>query len=154
MADPEQAITNIVRGIGALNTGELAGERMTVAYETKDREDEHSCFSDNTNADVVNNIKGIRMVYLGEFPGVSGTGLSSLVGGGRPRARRQAARASSTPRWRDAEAFPVTFEEMIAGDDGSPGRTAMLGVITALEEQGVTLADVAKALGVQVNFEV
>ena len=57
MADPEQAITNIVRGIGALNTGELAGERMTVAYETKDQEDEHSCFSDNTNADVVNNIR-------------------------------------------------------------------------------------------------
>ena len=72
MADPDQAVTNIVRGIGALNTGELAGERMTVAYETKDQEDEHSCFSDNTNADVVNNIKGIRMVYLGEFPGVSG----------------------------------------------------------------------------------
>ena len=43
---------------------------------------------------------------------------------------------------------------MIAGDDSSPGRTAMLGVITALEDQGATLAEVAKALGVQMNFEV
>ena len=43
---------------------------------------------------------------------------------------------------------------MIAGEDGSPGRAAMLEVITALEEQGTTLAEVAKALGVQVNFEV
>ena len=34
---------------------------MNVAYETKDQEDEHSCFSDNTNADVRNNAQGIRM---------------------------------------------------------------------------------------------
>ena len=153
VADPEQAITNIVRGIGALNTGELAGERMTVAYETKDREDEHSCFSDNTNADVVNNIKGIRMVYLGEFPGVSGPCLSSLVEAVDPDLDAKL-RDELDATLADAEAFPVPFEEMIAGDDSSPGRTAMLGVITALEEQGVTLADVAKALGVQVNFEV
>jgi putative iron-regulated protein len=153
VADPEQAITNIVRGIGALNTGELAGERMTVAYETKDREDEHSCFSDNTNADVVNNIKGIRMVYLGELPGVSGPSLSSLVEAVDP-ALDAKLRDELDATLADAEAFPVPFEEMIAGDDSSPGRTAMLGVITALEDQGVTLADVAKALGVQVNFEV
>ena len=53
-----------------------------------------------------------------------------------------------------AEAFPDTFEAMIAADDGSPERTAVLDVITALEEQGTTLAEAAQALGVQVNFEV
>jgi putative iron-regulated protein len=143
----------MTRGIGALNTGELAGERMTVAYETKDREDEHSCFSDNTNADVVNNIKGIRMVYLAEFPGITGPSLSSLVAELDPDVD-----ATLTEELDDtlaqAEAFPVTFEEMIAGDDSSPGRTAMLGVITSLEAQGTTLAEVARVLGVQVNFEV
>ncbi len=153
VADPDQAVTNMVRGIGALNTGELAGERMTVAYETKDREDEHSCFSDNTNADVVNNIAGVRMVYLGEFPGVTGPGLTTLVGATDPdldaRMREQLDATLA-----QAEAFPEPFESMIAGEDGSPGRAAMLEVITALEEQGTTLAEVAKALGVQVNFEV
>ena len=153
LADPSQAISNMVRGIGALNTGELAGERMTVAYETKDREDEHSCFSDNTNADVVNNIKGIRMVYLGELPGGSGTGLSALVAATDPDLDATL-RGELDATLAQAEAFPGTFEAMIAADDGSPERTAMLDVITSLEEQGTTLAEAAKALGVQVNFEV
>jgi putative iron-regulated protein len=143
----------MVRGIGALNTGELAGERMTVAYETKDREDEHSCFSDNTNADVVNNIKGIRMVYLGELPGGSGAGLSALVAATDPDLDATL-RGELDATLAQAEAFPGTFEAMIAADDGSPERTAMLDVITSLEEQGTTLAEAAKALGVQVNFEV
>ena len=153
LADPTQAVANMVRGIGALNTGELAGERMTVAYETKDREDEHSCFSDNTNADVVNNIKGIRMVYLGELPGGSGTGLSALVAATDPDLDARL-RAELDATLAQAEALPGTFEAMIAADDGSPERTAMLDVITSLEEQGTTLAEAAKALGVQVNFEV
>ncbi len=153
LADPTQAISNMVRGIGALNTGELAGERMTVAYETKDREDEHSCFSDNTNADVVNNIKGVRMVYLGEFPGASGSGLTVLVAAVDPELDATL-REQLDATLAQAEAFPDTFEAMIAADDGSPERTAVLDVITALEEQGTTLAEAAQALGVQVNFEV
>jgi putative iron-regulated protein len=153
LADPSSAVSNMVRGIGALNTGELAGERMTVAYETKDREDEHSCFSDNTNADVVNNIKGVRMVYLGELPGGSGTGLSALVAASDPELDTTL-REQLDATLAQAEAFPGTFEAMIAADDGSPERTAMLDVITALEQQGTTLAEAAQALGVQVNFEV
>jgi putative iron-regulated protein len=153
LADPNQAISNMVRGIGALNTGELAGERMTVAFETKDREDEHSCFSDNTTADVVNNIKGIRMVYLGEFPGGSGSGLSALVAASDPELDA-ALRDQLDATLARAEALPGTFEAMIAADDGSAERAAMLDVITSLEAQGTTLAEAARVLGVQVNFEV
>ena len=72
-------MTNILRGMGALSAGELAGERMLVAYDTQDQEDEHSCFSDNTIADVVNNAKGIQMAYTGEYEGVEGTSLQSVV---------------------------------------------------------------------------
>ena len=151
VADADDAITKIVRGIGALNTGELAGERMTVAYETKDHEDEHSCFSDNTNADVVNNIKGIRMAYVGEG---GGTSLSSIVAAIDPALDTKLRAQLDAATLAQAQAFPAPFEAMIAAADGSAERTAMLGVITALEEQGTTLADVAKLLGVQVNFEI
>ena len=85
---------------------------MTVAYETKDREDEHSCFSDNTNADVVNNIKGVRMVYLGEFPGVSGPGLTSLVAAVDPELDATL-REQLDATLAQAEAFPDT----VRGDD-------------------------------------
>ena len=49
----DDALVNIITGAGALSQGELAGERINVAYEERSQEDEHSCFSDNTVADIV-----------------------------------------------------------------------------------------------------
>ncbi len=153
LADPQRALTRILRGMGALAVGELAGERMAVAFESKDQEDEHSCFSDNTNADVVNDIKGVRMVYLAEFPGVSGMSLHSLL------ERRDAELAAELrgeidDALRMAQAFPATFETMIAAAAGSPEHEAMEEVIDELEDQGETLAEVADEFKVKVGFEV
>jgi len=47
-------------GLGSLSRGELSGERMEVALNSQDQEDEHSCFSDNTHRDVVTNARGIQ----------------------------------------------------------------------------------------------
>jgi putative iron-regulated protein len=154
LADPDRALTNILRGIGALNSHELAGERMAVALESKDQEDEHSCFSDNTNADVVNDLKGIRMVYLGEAPGVSGgDSLDTLVREVDPElAARLREKLSATVA--AAQRFPATFERMIAAPPGSPEHEALADVIAAIEAQGTDLAAAAKALDVKVNFEV
>lgn len=152
LSDPDQALENIIRGIGALNTGELAGERIAVALETGDQEDEHSCFSDNTNADVVNNIKGVRMVYMAEFPGVSGPSLHDLLTEANPELA-EALRTKIDATLADAQAFPATFETMIAAEEGAPEREALVGVLTALEDLGAQLADAAEALEVTVNFE-
>jgi len=153
LADPDRALRRILRGIGALNSGELAGERMAVPFESKDQEDEHSCFSDNTNADVVNNIKGIRMVYLADFPGVSGASLHGLIAKQDPElANRLRSQIDATLA--KARAFPATFETMIAAAEGSAQRKALEEVVTALEQQGDTLAAAAKALDVKVGFEV
>ena len=65
--DADEAITNMITGIGEMSRGELAGERMTVAYEERSQEDEHSCFSDNTIADIVANAAGIQRVYMGQW---------------------------------------------------------------------------------------
>jgi putative iron-regulated protein len=152
LSDPDQALENILRGVGALYVSELAGERMAVALETQDQEDEHSCFSDNTNADVVNNIKGVRMVYAAEFPGVSGPSIQDLL------AQTDAELAGSLLQQldatlADAQAFPATFETMIAAEPGSPENEAITSVVTAIEDQGALLADAAEALEVTVNFE-
>lgn len=152
LSDPDQALENVIRGIGALNTGELAGERIAVALETGDQEDEHSCFSDNTNADVVNNIKGVRMVYMAEFPGVSGPSLNDLLTQANPQLA-EALRTKIDASLADAQAFPATFETMIAAQEGAPQREALVGVLTALEDLGAQLADAAQALEVTVNFE-
>ena len=91
---------NIFRSMGALSQGELAGERIAVAYDTKDQEDEHSCFSDNTTVDIVGNAIGIRMIYTGEYDGVDGPSLSDVVAEVDPDARRRPARAARRQRRR------------------------------------------------------
>jgi putative iron-regulated protein len=154
--DPDAALTKILRGIGALNTGELAGERMAVAFESADQEDEHSCFSDNTNADVVNDLKGIRMVYTGdgpEGPAPEGASLDALLTEADPDIAREL-RAALAATVKRAEGFPATFERMIGAPRGSRLHRAMEEAIAAIEAQGELLARAAAALDVKVNFEV
>lgn len=153
LADPDKALTNILRGVGTLSSHELAGERMAVALESTEQEDEHSCFSDNTNADVVNDLKGIRMVYTGELGGVSGAAsLESLVREVDPRLA-SALRAKLDATVAQAERFPATFERMIAAPASSPTHNALADAIVAIEALGIDLAAAANALDVTVNFE-
>jgi putative iron-regulated protein len=151
LADPDQAITNMLRGIGALSAGELAGERMAVAFETRDQEDEHSCFSDNTNADVLANAQGVRMVYLAD--GTDGPSLSDLVADVDPdldaTIRRQLDESIQL-----VEAFPTTFEAMIAAADDDPARQAFLDALESIEAQGESIARAAAALDLTITVDV
>ncbi|MCP5467726.1 MAG: iron-regulated protein [Deltaproteobacteria bacterium] len=69
----DEALRRIIVGIGSLSRSELSGERMEVALLKQDQEDEHSCFSDNTHRDILNNFRGIQNVYLGEYQKSDGT---------------------------------------------------------------------------------
>lgn len=79
-----ESLRNILSGMGVLSRGELAGERMAVALSTRDQEDEHSCFSDNTHVDIRQNAQGIRNVYEGRYVRTNGAvldgpGIGDLV---------------------------------------------------------------------------
>jgi putative iron-regulated protein len=154
VANPKQAITNALRGMGALSAGELAGERMSVAYETKDQEDEHSCFSDNTNADVVGDLVGIRRVYLADHPKVvGGTSISDLVAKVNPQLDTKL-RGQLDQSLTLARAFPTPFDQLILGADSAPGRQAMFAAMNAIEDQGESIAQVAKQFRVKITLEV
>lgn len=78
------ALRKMFNSIKVLAGFELAGERIFVAYENQDQEDEHSCFSDNTHRDIALNAEGIFNLYVGEYDSpygndVSGPSLSTLV---------------------------------------------------------------------------
>src|SRR5256885_11217291 len=60
---------------GSLSRGELAGERLEVALASRDQEDEHSCFSDNTHRDAVTNAQGILNVWQGSYKRLDGSEL-------------------------------------------------------------------------------
>ncbi|MEL7168819.1 MAG: imelysin family protein, partial [Bacteroidota bacterium] len=59
--DTNEALANVFTGIGTLAKSELAVERMFVAVDNQDQEDEHSCFSDNTDRDIWLNAEGVPM---------------------------------------------------------------------------------------------
>ncbi|ATB28389.1 imelysin family protein [Melittangium boletus] len=149
---PKAAVLKILTGLGSLSGAELAGERMTVAYDNKDQEDEHSCFSDNTHADLYNNALGIQNVYLGRYGSVSGPGLSSLVAEVNP-ALDQKMKERLQASLDAIRAIPVPFDQAILGADNSPGRQKVKAAIDALRAQTDTLVEVATALGITLNLE-
>ena len=75
-SNPKARLLEVLVGISSLSKGELAGERIFVALDEPDRENEHSCFSDNTDRDVVNNALAIDNVYFGRYKRVDGTIIS------------------------------------------------------------------------------
>jgi putative iron-regulated protein len=149
LSDPVQAVGNMFRGIGALTAGELSGERIAVAMETADQEDEHSCFSDNTNADVRNNALVVQWVYLGTYPATDeGPGLDTLVESADPELNAElteqiAATVALT------ESYTETFDQMLAGDTGPLEAT-----VESLETQGDMIAEAADQLGISVDLGV
>lgn len=72
----DASLANMINGAGRLAKGELAGERMTVALDEHDQEQEHSCFSDNTHRDIANNLKGVENIYTGKYTRTDGSLIS------------------------------------------------------------------------------
>jgi len=72
-ADAKQKLTEILTGMGTLSEGELAGERMQIAFSSNSQEDEHSCFSDNTHRDIWLNAEGVSNSYTGTYAGYDST---------------------------------------------------------------------------------
>ncbi len=153
LADPDQAIANIFRSMSALSQGELAGERIAVAYDTKDQEDEHSCFSDNTTMDIAGNAAGVRMIYLNERLDVDGPSLSDAVREVAPEADA-ALRELLDANVDRADDLEAPFDQLILGDDDAPGRVALLELIEGLQEQGDLVAELAASLGYSISLEI
>ena len=140
---PDQALALVVKGLGSLSGGELLGERLTVAYETRAQENEHSCFSDNTHEDLRFDAIGIQNVCRGSYSDkVRGVSLFELVrrvnaplGAELERDVASAVEAVS--------AIPSPFDQAILGDDAAPGRRAIQRAMLALRTEADAFAKVA-----------
>ena len=144
----------MITGIGELSRGELAGERMTVAYETRSEEDEHSCFSDNTVKDIIANARGVQSVWLGDYGTVRGPGLADLVAAEDPPLAEQLTEQIATSVAKaKAKAIPAPFDAHLLPDlpNSDPGRRAVLSTIEALEDQTDTIVSAAQAIGVSIS---
>jgi putative iron-regulated protein len=142
---PSQTLALALKGLGTLSGGELLGERLTVAYETRAQENEHSCFSDNTHEDLVFDAVGIQNVCLGRYANVvRGVGLIELVRGENAALAAELER-NVTGAVEAVSAIPAPFDRAILGDDASPGRRAIQRAMNALRTEADALAKVAAA---------
>lgn len=147
--DEDTALNYMLTGIATLSKSELAGERVFVAYDNQDQEDEHSCFSDNTHRDLRLNLAGIANVYRGSYSSVSGASLEDLITeedatlGAEITAQLVAAETAV-----DATATPFDFA--ITDVDERP---KVLAAVNALRALGDKLVEGGSAIGITVSSE-
>ncbi|MEM6642104.1 MAG: imelysin family protein [Bacteroidota bacterium] len=140
-----EILNKVFTSLGEFSKGELAGERMFVAVDSKDQENEHSCFADNTIADIVNNFQGMVNVYNGTYTQVDGTviegtsfaELSSKVDPEKANAVQEAILAA-----KEAIAeIPGPFDQAILNNEEE-----VLKAVAALEDLSDAFADVSLEL--------
>lgn len=148
----QDSLRNLFVAMGSLARGELAGERLEVALNSQDQEDEHSCFSDNTHRDAVLNATGIENVWLGRYKRADG----SIMAGPSPRdlvaaknaalAERTSARIAASVA--AASAIQVPFDREIVGAKDAPGRQRIQKTVNSLVQQSKDLVAAANAIGI------
>lgn len=113
-----KSLKDMITGMSFLAGEELAARRLRPAYDSKDQEDEHSCFSDNTHNDLKYDLVGIQNVYLGRYGLDDGLGFEDLL-----KAQDPALDIRIKTGIADAEAalsaVPVPFDQAIRGDAAS-----------------------------------
>ncbi len=137
-----EALGRMVNGMAILAGFEFMSERLGVALDSGDQEDEHSCFSDTTKQDFVNDLEGIKRVW-------TEAKLLDLV---KSRDAQLADRVSGLLA--DAEtkiaALGDPWDQVLAAAKESPERKDAEAVVTALQDLAKGLTDVGSNLGVLV----
>lgn len=145
----DTALKNMLTGISTLAKSELAGERVFVAYDNQDQEDEHSCFSDNTHRDLRLNLAGIANVFRGSYSSVNGASLEDLITdadatlGAEITAELKAAEDAV-----NATATPFDFAISDAAE-----RPKVLAAVNALRSLGDKFVEGGAALGITVSSD-
>ena len=147
-----ESIRKIIVGLGSLSRGELAGERMEVALNSQDQEDEHSCFSDNTHRDIVNNALGIENVWLGRYLRRDGSTLQQVSLRDYVAAKDKAVADRTTQSISGSVALArliqPPFDREIIGGKEAPGRLRIKATIDSLVQQSKDLTESANAVGI------
>lgn len=148
--DPAEAMGRVLNGMANLAGHELATERLSVALDSGDQEDEHSCFSDTTHQDHRFDLRGVRNGWYGSLGDEAAEqGLRALVKRVDPKLADEtdAAFARATQA---VEAMDSPFEKILRAPAGSPPRQRAEAAVNSLVELGGQLARVGRRLGVLV----
>jgi putative iron-regulated protein len=154
-AEASVGLERILTGMIILSGFETGGERLQAALDSGDQEDEHSCFSDNTHRDMVQDVVGVQNVWRGSYTRldgstVSGTSIRDVVEAtdadlaSRVDAQIDASVAA-------ANALQPPFDQEIALSN-TEGRARVQALIDSLKDQETILLEVFTLLGLSVEI--
>jgi len=142
--DPQgsnESLRKILLGAYRLAGDELAHERMFVAVEAQQQEDEQSCFSDTTHLDILYNFLGVKKVLTAQG------GPLDLIKGENAEAAEHL-----KERLRLAELavrdVPAPFDQAIFSAEG---KEKILMAVSALEDLADSIRAAALTLGIELE---
>ena len=142
LAETKETIINrIFTALGELSKGELSGERMFVAVDSGDQENEHSCFADNTHVDIQQNFQGLVNVFNGTYirtdgSVISGESYAALAAEINP-SKATAVTTAITSAQSAISAIPTPFDQAILNSQDK-----VLAAVSALETLSDAFTDV------------
>ena len=144
-----EVIGRMVNGMAVLAGFEFMSDRLAVALDSGDQEDEHSCFSDTTKQDFVYDLAGIKQVWTGDNEAGERAGLNDLV---RSQDAALADRIDGLLAYTETKVASLgdPWDQVLAKPKDSLERKAAEDVVTALQALGTGLKDAGSKLGVLV----
>jgi putative iron-regulated protein len=138
--DQREALGRILNGLAVLAGFEFMSERLAVAIDSGDQEDEHSCFSDTTKQDYVYDFEGIKRVWtetkLGELLASRDAELAKTVDSALADAESKIA------------ALGDPWDRVLASPKDSPERKAAEETVQSLQALADALKQAGNKLGV------
>ncbi|MGQ0501492.1 MAG: imelysin family protein [Panacagrimonas sp.] len=148
--EPREALGRAINGVANLVGHELATERLSVALDSGDQEDEHSCFSDTTHQDHLYDLRGARNVWLGTTgEDMAPDSLRALLMKVDPAlaARTDAGFGKAMAA---VAGMGQPFDAILRAPAGSPPRQRAEAAVSAFQELAGILAAVGRRVGVLV----
>ncbi len=157
-------VAGIVKGLGSLSYGELAGERTKLGLMLHDPEEEHDCFADNTHNSHYYNQVGMVAIYQGRYARIDGSlvegpGLKDLVMAKAPDVANKVERAmaQTTARMQImkdlADQRVMSYDQML-GEGNTVGNNILQDVVDGLVVQAKALEMAMVPLGLSgIDFE-
>ena len=147
-SDADAGVEKILTGMIVLSGFETGGERLQASLDSGNQEDEHSCFSDNTHRDMVQDVQGVVNVWTGSYGSIDGPGIHDIVVDfDADLADRLDAQITQSLDL--ANALQTPYDQEIAAGN-TEGNARVQALIQSLRDQESMLEEVFVGLGLSV----
>lgn len=147
----EASLRLLLQTLASVSADELAAGQVEAPLNSQEQEDEQSAFADDSHVDIAFGVLGVQNVWLGRYRRLGGR----LLQGPSPAALLATADPAVALKVRGqielslaiAQALQPPFERLVMGEDDSPGRQQLAGLLESLMRQAGDFSDAAEALG-------